>query len=287
MATQTAGTDRFVNVNGLRLHYLEWGTAASPAIILLHGLRGSAHTWDLVAEPLSDRFHLLALDQRGRGESDWAPDTTYTRDTYVADVEQLAAQLGLARFVLIGHSMGGANALAYAAGHPDQIKAAVIEDMGPSTSPPQPGTARIGRELDAAPASFRSWSEAEAYTRELRPGTSEEGIRTAVQNSFKQNADGTVTWKYDLAGIRSARRLASGQPPADLWPFVRGLRCPTLVLHGEKSDILAAETARAMCDANPLIRWADIAGARHFVHDDNIADYNRELQRFLAEVAAA
>src|SRR5580704_14628417 len=79
MATQTVGTDRYVKVNGLRLHYLEWGAAGAPPIVMLHGLRGSAHTWDLVAEPISDRYHVFALDQRGRGDSDWAPGGQYTR----------------------------------------------------------------------------------------------------------------------------------------------------------------------------------------------------------------
>jgi len=286
MATQTTSTDRFVNVNGLRLHYLEWGSAAATAIVMLHGLRGSAHTWDLVAEPLSDRFHLLALDQRGRGESDWSPERRYTRDDYVSDAAQFVAQLGLERFILVGHSMGGANTLAYAARHPEQIRAAVIEDMGPATSPPAPGAARIGREIEGTPATFAGWTEAEAFIRQQRAGSSDEGIRTAIQNSLKEIAGGKVTWKYDLTGIREARLVASGQPPADLWPFVRALKSPTLVMRGGRSDILAAETAAAMQAANPLIRWVEIADASHFVHDDNLEDYNRELQRFLAEVGA-
>jgi len=284
MATQTAGTDRFVSVNGLRLHYLEWGTASATPIVMLHGLRGSAHTWDLVAEPLSDRFHLFALDQRGRGDSEWSPDAHYTRDDYVSDAEQFVGQLGLEHFILVGHSMGGANTLAYAARHPEQIRAVVVEDMGPATSPPAPGGARIGREIEGTPATFDGWREAEAFIRQQRAGSSEEGIRTAIQNSLKEIAGGKVTWKYDLAGIREARRVASGQPPADLWPFVRALECPTLVLRGGRSDILAAETAEAMQAANPRIRWVEIADASHFVHDDNLADYNRELQRFLAEL---
>lgn len=282
MATQTTATDGFMSVNGLRLHYLEWGSAASPAVVLLHGLRGSAHTWDLVAEPLSGRYRLLALDQRGRGDSDWAPNAEYTRDAYIRDVEQFVDQLGVSRFVLIGHSMGGSNAIAYTAKHPEQVRAAVIEDSGPTTSPPAPGLARIGGELEGTPSRFASWAEAEAFIRAQRAGSSEEAIETAMRNSLKQAPNGGVTWKYDLAGIREARRAAL--PSADLWPLVRAIQCPTLVLRGERSDILAAETAQAMSDANPKMRWTQIPGATHFVHDDNPDAYNRELARFLGEV---
>jgi pimeloyl-ACP methyl ester carboxylesterase len=284
MAIETSAADRYAQVNGLRLHYVEWGEASAPAVVLLHGLRGSARTWDLIAEPLASDYHLLALDQRGRGGSDWAPDGDYSREAYVADIDQFVRQLGIERFILIGHSMGGANTILYTAKHSERVQAAVIEDMGPSTDPPAPGGARIGRELDGTPASFTSWKAAEDFLRGLRPGTSEEAIRTAVQNSFKESADGEITWKYDLEGIRAGRRKVASQPPFDLWPSVKAIKCPALVLRGAKSDILAAETAKAMSEANPHIQWVEIAGASHFVHDDNTADYNRELQSFLRSV---
>jgi pimeloyl-ACP methyl ester carboxylesterase len=284
MAIQTSATDRFAQVNGLRLHYVEWSESGAPAVVMLHGLRGSARTWDLVAQPLSAGFRLLALDQRGRGESDWAKDGDYSRDAYVADIEQFVEQLGIDRFVLAGHSMGGANTILYTAKHPERVQAAVIEDMGPATDPPSPGGARIGREMDATPSSFSSWKEAESFVRGLRPGTSEEAIETALQNSLKETPAGAITWKYDLEGIRAGRRKVAGQPPFDLWPAVKSIQCPTLVLRGGRSDILAAETAQAMCDANANLRWVEIAGASHFVHDDNLADYNREIQSFLSSL---
>jgi esterase len=281
MTVQTSATDRFAQVNGLQLHYVEWGERTSPPIVMLHGLRGSARTWDLVAQPLSGQYQLLALDQRGRGESDWAADGNYTRDAYIADIEAFVDQLGLGKFILAGHSMGGANTIAYTAKHPERVRAAVIEDMGPATKPPAPGGARIGRELEATPSTFASWAEAEALIRSVRPETPEVAIKTAVQNSLKATTDGQITWKYDLEGIRAARRLSLGQPTVDLWPLVKAIQCPTLVLRGGRSDILAAETAQAMREANPHIRWVEIPGASHFVHDDNLEAYNRELARFL------
>jgi pimeloyl-ACP methyl ester carboxylesterase len=286
MTIQTEAKHGFVQANGLRLHYVEWGDPSAPAIVMLHGLRGSARTWDLVAQPLSSQYRVIALDQRGRGESDWAPDGDYSRDAYIGDLEQAVAQIGLDRFILIGHSMGGANTILFTAKHPEQVSTAVIEDMGPATDPPAPGGARIGREVDATPSKFGSWAEAEAFIRQLRPGATVEAVRTAVENSLKQTSDGSITWKLDLEGIRKARQQNAKQPPFDLWPAVRAIQCPTLVLRGGRSDVFAGETAQAMCEANPRIRWAEIPDASHFVHDDNLEAYNRELGRFLAEVAA-
>src|SRR5215207_7664294 len=106
MAATTAPTDHIVSVNGLRLHYLAWGPTTAPAIVMLHGLRGAARTWEPMAAPLSAQYHVIALDQRGRGESDWAPDGIYTRESYVSDLEQVVDEVAPAPFVLIGHSMG-------------------------------------------------------------------------------------------------------------------------------------------------------------------------------------
>src|SRR5437867_4054634 len=104
MATQTAATDQFIQANGLRLHYLDYGNPGATPLVMLHGLRGFAHTWDPVALPLAGRFHGIALDQRGRGQSEWAPDVQYNTAAYVSDLEELVSQLGFSRFVLMGHS---------------------------------------------------------------------------------------------------------------------------------------------------------------------------------------
>jgi pimeloyl-ACP methyl ester carboxylesterase len=284
MATQTTATNGYVQANGLKLHYLEWGLVTAEPIIMLHGLRGSARTWESVAQPLSEEYRPIALDQRGRGESDWATDSDYSRDAYVSDVEQLVEQLSLGRFILIGHSMGGANALHYSTKHPEQLRALVIEDMGPAATAASTGSARIGDELARTPSSFASWGEATTFMRGLRPTVAEDTLRSVVDSALKQTTDGRVTWRYDLEGIRRARQNAAASPVADQWPAVRALTCPTLVLRGGKSDILAAETAQSMSDANPCIRWVEIPGASHTVHDDNLSDYNRELGRFLRDL---
>jgi esterase len=274
-----AGADRFVTCNGLRLHYLEAGDVSRPTAVLLHGLRGSAHTWDAVVASLAGEYHTLAMDLRGRGESDWGPKEQYNRDYYVQDLEQFADQLCPEPFNLIGHSLGGAIGYVYSAARPHRVRALVVEDMGPLTNPPAPGAERIAREMDATPARFDSWTEAKAFVRTLRPEASEDVIESVADSSLKYTAEGTVTWKYDLAGIRGAR----GQI-GDLRPAIETLRCPTLVLRGTRSDILLPDNARWIAQANSAIRCIDIADAGHFVHDDNLQDFSREVAAFLASL---
>ena len=97
-------------MDGLNLHYLEWGDVANPAVLMLHGASQQAHSWDFVSLALSEQFHILALDQRGHGDSDWAPDGDYSVDAQAADIDGFVKAVGLDSFVLIGHSMGGRNA---------------------------------------------------------------------------------------------------------------------------------------------------------------------------------
>src|SRR4029450_9251654 len=104
---QTPYADRFATVNGLRLHYLEWGDAAKPAGILLHGIARHAHTFDHLAGNLARDYHVIALDMRGHGDSAWSPEGAYLVEDHVKDVEALVAQLGLKRLTLHGNSTGG------------------------------------------------------------------------------------------------------------------------------------------------------------------------------------
>lgn len=275
----------WIDSEGLRLRYVEWGAIDAPAIVALHGLRSFAYTWEPVALPLADRFRLIALDQRGRGESDWDPLRRYYTEHYVRDLEALVDHLGLERFVLIGHSMGGSNAFVYAGAHPDRLAGLVIEDMGPGASAGGAGAERIRRELLATPARFADWEDAAAFWRRQRPNVSDAAISARVQHSMKRAEDGGVAWRHDAEGIAAARLAASPQQLVDLWPHVESLRVPTLLLRGAHSDFLTSETARAMVQRNPVIQLVEVPGASHYVHDDNLPGFQAALHAYLAEPA--
>ena len=280
MSLRAAPAERFLKVNGLNLRYLDWSGGALP-IVMLHGLRGYAETWSAVAEQLPSRFRPLALDQRGRGGSDWGPWQGYWAGQYVSDLESFVDQLGLERFVLLGHSMGGTNTIVYAAQHPDRVAALVIEDMGPGASVGSAGSSRIKGELGATPDSFASWAEAEAYWRAQRPNAPDEAVQSRVKYTLRELPDRRIAWRYDLEGIRRARLDPSLQ--VDLWPSVADLRCRTLVIRGAQSDFLARATAEEMARRNANLRWVEIEGASHYAHDDNFPDFNRALGQFLED----
>lgn len=277
----THAREGWFSSDGLRLHYVEWGLPSAPAIVALHGLRSFAYTWEPVALPLAGRFRVVALDQRGRGLSDWDPQRRYHAADYVRDLEALLDHLALGRFVLLGHSMGGANAFIYAAKHAERVAGLVIEDMGPGASAGSAGAERIRRELRETPDEFESLEAAAAFWRRQRPHISEEAVMARVQHSMKPLGDGRLAWRHDAKGIAQARLGATPEQLVDLWPHVDAIEVPTLVLRGACSDFLSAQTAAEMARRNPFIDCQEIPGASHYVHDDNLAGFEAALHAFL------
>jgi pimeloyl-ACP methyl ester carboxylesterase len=283
----THAREGWITNEGLRLRYVEWGAADAPAIVALHGLRSFAYTWEPVALPLADRFRIIALDQRGRGESDWDAQRRYFTEHYVRDLEVLVDRLELARFVLLGHSMGGSNAFVYAGRHPERLAGLVIEDMGPGASAGGAGAERIRRELLATPGRFDDWDGALAFWRSQRPNVPDAAIAARVRHSMRHTDDGSVVWRHDADGIAAARLAATPQQLVDLWPHVDALRVPTLLLRGARSDFLTAETAAAMVQRNPVIRLVEVPNASHYVHDDNLSGFEAAAHAFLADPSLA
>jgi pimeloyl-ACP methyl ester carboxylesterase len=277
----TAESHFFTNRSGLRLHFLSWGSADAVPVVLLHGLRAYAQTWEALATTLGDGFCCHALDQRGRGLSDWADSSSYRTESYVSDLEDLVAHLALERFVLVGHSLGGTNALEYARQNPGRLLALVIEDIGPGSSTTGDGAARIRREMSETPHQFVDWNAARAFWRRSRSGLSEAGLASRLAYSMKETAEG-ITWRHDQQGIAEARLSIA---PTDLWPAVRALDCPTLFIRGGRSDFLPLAMLAAVKDVNPHIRTVEIADASHYVHDDQSEAFNSVVVGYLGGLA--
>jgi pimeloyl-ACP methyl ester carboxylesterase len=154
--------ERAIKIGNLNLKYLDWGNTHAVPIVLLHGLCKNAHYWDFFAYSMKDRYHILAIDQRGHGDSDWAD--SYSPRSYVLDLEIFADRLKLSEFILIGHSMGGINAILYAARHPDQVKTLVIVDIGPEIA--AAGIARMEKDRSFEPEAFDLEEEAISYMKQ-------------------------------------------------------------------------------------------------------------------------
>lgn len=235
MTTQVQPKDKTVNVNGLNLHYLDWGNQGNPVVVLLHGLRGHAHSWDDVSVALFQNYHVLALDQRGRGDSDWAKDGDYSGPAYVADLVGFCEALRLDSFILIGHSMGGRNSMAFAGNHADMLEKLVIVDIGPTVDPS--GGQRITRELQQVPEEFDSFEAVVEHMGQQNRFASERVLRRRLQYATKTLSNGKIGWRYDLATIRDQRVNGTAAPAADLWPVAAQyqLSHPDRAGQGERS----------------------------------------------------
>ena len=283
----SGATDRYLTIDGLRFHCAEWGAPAAPVLLALHGLRSYAQTFEGVGRALGGRWRVLALDQRGRGRTDWDPRGDYYAQRYVADLEAAVEQLGLERFHLLGHSMGGTHAILYAARHPERVASLVLEDIGPGSSAGGAGAERIKRELAATPMHFADRDAARAYWRTVRPNVTDAAIESRVEHSMRRLDDGRYTWRHDQQGIARARLDPDPSRIPDLWPSVDAIACPTLLVRGAVSDFLRADTAARMVERNPRIRLHEIAGAGHYVHDDQPEAFVAALSDFLSEVRTA
>ena len=275
MTTETQVQDKTITLNGLRFHYRDWGNEGAQPLLLLHGFTGHARSWDTFAAAMRDRFHVLTLDQRGHGESEWTSD--YSGERMVEDVDAFQRALGLTRFALLGLSMGGRNAYTYTALHPAEVERLVIVDIGPEIVPA--GSNRIQAGVQA-PDEFDDPEEAVRAARLANPRPPESEQRHRVLNNLMQRDDGRWTWRYD-----KALRTPGGRPPRPdpetIWPLLPRITCPTLLVRGAESDILSPETAARMVRAIPNCRLVEVPHAGHSVPLDNPDGFLAAVRPFL------
>jgi pimeloyl-ACP methyl ester carboxylesterase len=272
--------DRRVSARGLTFHFVEWGAAGAPPLLCLHGITQTAHSWDEVATDLARDHRVLCVDQRGHGDSDWAPDGDYTRQTQAADVDAITDALGLTRFVLAGMSMGGINAITFTAAHPDKVRALIIVDVSPEIQ--ARGVQNIRTFIQASDV-LDSFEEFVERAHQFNPRRSLDNIRSRLSYNLKQLPDGKWTWKYDTA-LRSPQRGFQASALLNLWDDVKAIRCPTLIIKGGESDILSAESATKLQEAIPGSRLAVVPGAGHSVMGDNPAAFIAAAREFLANI---
>jgi len=273
--------DHDVVVDGLRLHYLDWGRDGRPPLLFLHGGCLTAHTWDLVCLALRANFHCLALDQRGHGDSEWSPTLDYGPDAHVRDIRGLIEHLGLEQPVLVGHSLGGLNAMVYASEAAEQLGGVALVDVGPE---PHPGAVkRIGDFVmgDPGDGSLEDFVE---RARAFNPRRDPRLLRYSLQHNLRQTPNGTLTWKYDRRRltpeyVASLRRRFEG-----LQKNAESITCPVLVIRGAESDALSDEQAAAFAAALPDGRWDKVENAGHTIQGDNPRGLVKVLARFLAEI---
>lgn len=272
-------TSRRLVANGLDHHYLDWGTAGCRPVLFLHGGGLTAHTWDLVCLALRPRYHCLALDLRGHGDTAWSPEADYSLEAHRADLEAIVEQLGLGRFLLVGMSLGGGTALAYAGQHANRLAGLVLVDIGPDGR--EEGRRRIAGFV-AGPREMASVDDFVARALAFNPRRRPELLRRSLLHNLRQTPTGTWTWKYDHRRYGAMTPAARERRRAALWAAVPRVSCPTLVVRGAQSDVFHDEDAEKLVAALPDGRWVRVEGAGHTVQGDQPKALVEALEPFFA-----
>jgi pimeloyl-ACP methyl ester carboxylesterase len=263
MTIEIKPRDGTIDVNGLTLHYLCWGNERAPSMLLLHGTASHAHVWDRFAAALSHAYHVVALDQRGFGDSGWPSDyrVGYAQENWAKDIDAVVRALGLASLTLIGLSTGGNNAIHYTAAHPEDVERLVIVEMGPEA-----GRAGVDRVIQSIPAreDFDSEEEAIAYLTGSGSRADPALARAHAVRSLKPMGNGRVALKGDPA-LRSRTWRRPLRTAEENWAAVHAITCPTLLIRGGESRLLTAETAERMQREMADCTLVTIAGAGHAV----------------------
>jgi pimeloyl-ACP methyl ester carboxylesterase len=267
-----------VSLGQLRFRYLDWGTKGLRPILFLHGGALTAHTWDLCCLALRDEFHCIALDQRGHGDSSWAPDADYSIGAQREDIRGFADRLGLERFVLVGQSMGAINGLAFAVTHPERLSALVMIDAGPEVR--RRGSSRI-REFVNGGAKPETLEEIIERALAFNPRRDPQILRRSLMHNLRRQPDGNWSWKYDRSRFQRLDQdthLAERRRLAD---NLANVTCPALVVRGAESDVFHQEDAERLARNFPDGRQITIAQAGHTVQGDNPKALVAALREFL------
>lgn len=273
--------DEFREINGLRLHYLDYGRQDAPPLLLLHGMAMYAHTFDANAEAWNDAFHVVALDQHGHGESEHPPRAAdgsgapadraaYQTAVLAHEVLEFADAMGWQRFSIVGQSMGGHSGMYLAARSPERIERLVISDMEPLFRLELMAFLREAVELPT----FSSIDEAAQAARARSPRATLEQLRERGKHSLRQLPDGRFTMKYDLWAPKCWQ-------PEDLWSLLERITCPTLLVRGAESPVLRQDVAEEMLRRMPDARLVVVPNAGHGIGLDNPADFERVIREFL------
>jgi pimeloyl-ACP methyl ester carboxylesterase len=265
---------RTFDLGKLTLHALEWGEAARPGLCLLHGGAAHAHWFDRVAGAFADRYHVVALDQRGHGESQWPVPPAYATEDFVGDLLAVFDALDWERVILVGHSMGGHNSMACSAWHPERVRALTVLDSRPSIPEERLGSLRArGQQRTRRPYPSRE-AAAAAFRLVPRESTADPALLHHLGEAGVVERDGGWVYRFDP----DANRLRG---PADCWPLLPRITAPTLVVRAQLSPNLPPEHIARIRQLIPHSTVVEVPGAYHHVTLDAPEAVVTALDQFL------
>ena len=270
-----------VVVRHQRFHYLEWGAPDAQPILLLHGGHQSAHSWDLVSLHLAQKYRIIALDQRGHGDSEWARNGDYSNLTMAQDAQAFVAAIGLQRPIIMGHSMGGRNTLLMTRMNPEYPGALVIVDVGPETM-------EAGRKtISSFVKRNEIFDDLEHFIRNVReydPYRSREHIERTVKYNMLERADGKYISKCDYRRWRGEIEVHDENRDAISLGDLASFKMPALVVRGANSNILADDAAERFREALPKGNLVTVPDCGHNVHSQNTLGFIDAVRKFLSSL---
>ncbi|MFI5314351.1 MAG: alpha/beta fold hydrolase [Myxococcota bacterium] len=277
---------RLPGTQGIALHALEWSREGT-LLLFLHGFGNDAHVWSWAAPAFAAHYRVVALDQRGHGDSDRDPEGRYDHETMARDVAAALESLGAERAVIVGHSLGGRVAMRFAGLFPEKLAGLVIVDSAPELD--ARGTTRIRLDVQQQEPSFASLREFEKVLQRQYPATRPEILAVLAGHWTRPRADGRVELKLDPAFMRGRRGVSdeelarwSAEEAKHLWSALEKLPCPALVMRGAASDVLSADVADKMVDdVLKRGRLEVIPRAGHSVMLDNPEGFEKALAGFV------
>jgi pimeloyl-ACP methyl ester carboxylesterase len=274
--------DGWLELDGMRLHYTQWGEPTAPPVVMLHGLNVQCHTWDPIARVLADDYNVICMDMRGHGDSDWSK-AGYRVRSMARDVHGLIDALGIGPVHLVGHSAGVRVAIAVAGERPDTIRSLALSDAGPANSPSGAVAMRDFIQATTNLRGFRDEGEARAFYLGWHAEWDPEFIDLHVKHQLRVNWAGKLVPKAD-PDIQWITGSVSLPDVKYLWKVSRKLVMPTLLMVGRKSNVLDEEVVNKMLGEMPnaQVRWFE---SGHYFMRENPAEFIGVLQQHLKDVS--
>lgn len=261
-------------------NYSVLGTNSESRIVFIHGLMAFSANWRKIAGRLENEFQCLIYDQRGHGRS-FKPESGYTPEIFAEDLNKITDELGWTNFHLVGHSMGGRNAMVFAHLHPDKVRTLTIEDMGPDAD--SKSYLYYEKMLGSIPTPFASKQHVKDFFSQnflsvFTPKESPSVLSLFLQANLEQKPSGVYDWKFSKYAVIT---IVQEGHQKDRWLEVSSFKMPVLLVRGETSHVLKPETFEKMQQVNPNIQGVQITGAGHWIHYEKYEEFTTVLREFI------
>lgn len=260
------------------INYIMTGPQNGRRWVFVHGLMGFLNNWQKITNDLSETECCLRYDQRGHGKS-FKPETGYSPEDYAQDLKDLTDALGWDRFILVGHSMGGRNVVAFASMFPEKVEKLIVEDIGPESN--SSSSDYYQKLLDAVPTPFETREAAVSFFKnEFASKVATREPHSVLGGFLYANLEdkgGSWDWKFSKTGILETVRVGRLM---DRWNQIESLKMPTLWIRGGNSRELRPEIYQKILESNPMIQGVEIAGAGHWIHSEKPLEFSQAIKNF-------